>query len=84
MTPCNPRAPLAICPTCERHMPRIPHGAECRPTAVCIDASVTAVDGRRPLFESKPGLTLWPERTDGVCSSTCPNGECANCEGAFL
>ena len=61
MTPCNPRNPLPICPTCERHIPRLPHLAECRPTTVCIDATVVARNGKCPLHEPREIPVHWME-----------------------
>lgn len=58
MTPCNPRAPLLVCPTCARYRPQLPHLAECR-MVVCMDATVVAKNGQCQLHEVKPIPVRW-------------------------
>lgn len=60
MTPCNPRNPLAVCPTCARHNPRISHLAENRGDVVCMDvASILAEGSRCPLHVQREASVYW-------------------------
>lgn len=48
--PCAPSSLRRECRTCARHAPQIPADPEARPHIVLIDASITATDGRCPMW----------------------------------
>ena len=63
MTPCNPVKPLAICPTCARHSPGIPHDPHFR-DQLCMDATTVARDNRCTLHVQRAVPVQWWNREE--------------------
>ena len=65
-TPCNPCRAMAVCTTCTRFAPDLPHLPESRPHTVCIDGTSVMRGRRCDMFSPRVVPIVWSPKKESA------------------